>query len=243
MAKKGGSRHLKRYAAPRVLKLPRKSRVWATKVEPGPHPLRASIPLCHVIRDYLSLGRTAKEVDGILSQGGVVVDGKVRRDPAFPVGLMDVLNLPALNRSYRVLLDNRGRLILPEAPLAEASTKLCKVVRKQTVRGGKIQLTFHDGKTLMGDLKEFKPGDVVKLSIPDLKVLERFPFEVGSTALVTGGANVGKIGRIAEIKMIAGTQPNIVTLRMGEETFQAPEHYVFVVGRERPSISLPGAEA
>ena len=240
MAKKGGSRHLKRYAAPRALKLPRKLHVWTTKAAPGPHPIEKTIPLRSVLRDYLSVGRTAREVDSILFKGNVLVDGKIRREPSFPVGLMDIVQLPALNRIYRVLLDHRKRLILKEIDPAEASMKLCRATHKQIVRGKKVQLTFHDGKTIVGDLNEFKPGDVAKLALPDLKVLERLPFEVGATALITGGSNVSKIGRIAEIKLIAGTQPNIVILKTGEESFQAPEHYVFVIGGEKPSISLPG---
>ncbi len=241
MAKKGGSRHMKRYAAPRALKLSRKLYVWTTKAAPGPHPGESAIPLRLALRDYLSVGRTAREVDSILFKGNVLVDGKTRREPSFPVGLMDVVRLPALNRSYRVLLDHRRRLILREIDSAEASMKLCRVVRKQIVRGKRVQLTFHDGKTIVGDLNEFKPDDVAKLVLPELKVLERFPFEVGAAALVTGGSNVSRIGRIAEIKLIAGAQPNIVTLKTDGESFQAPEQYVFVVGKEKPSISLPGA--
>jgi len=231
---------MKRYAASRALKLSRKSHVWTTKAAPGPHTMEMSIPLRSVIRDYLSGGRTAREVDNALSQGNVLVDGKVRREPSFPVGLMDIVQLPSLNRSYRVILDHRKRLILVEIDQAEASVKLCRATNKQIVRGKKVQLTFHDGKTIVGDLKEFKPGDVAKLALPDLKVLERFPFEVGAMALITGGNNVSKIGRIAEIKLIVGTQPNIVILKKDEESFQAPEHYVFVIGREKPSISIPG---
>jgi small subunit ribosomal protein S4e len=230
---------MKRYAAPRALKLPRKSYVWTTKASPGPHPIEMSIPLRSIIRDYLLKGRTAREVDSALSQGNILVDRKVRRDPSFPVGLMDVVEIPSLNRSYRLLLDHRKRLILVEIDPAEASVKLCKVTNKKIVRGKKIQLTFHDGKTIVGDLKEFRTGDVAKLSLPDLKVLERLPFEVGAMALITGGNNVSKIGRIAEIKLIAGTQPNIVILKKDGESFQAPEHYVFVIGREKPSITIP----
>lgn len=240
MAKKGGSRSIKRYAAPRVLRLPRKSLPWATKAAPGPHPSKNAVPLRLILRDYLSLGRSAKEADSAISKGNILVDGKPRREPKYPVGLMDVVQLPALNSSHRVLIDNRGRLTLNEIDKAEASIKLCKVTRKQIVRGKKIQLTFHDGKMLVGDLGEFKPNDVAKLTLPDLKVVERLSMEVGALALITGGRNVSRIGRISEIKLIVGTQPNIVTLKSDGETFQAPEHYVFVVGKEKPSISLPG---
>lgn len=240
MAKKSGSKHVKRYAAPRAIKLSRKSNVWTTKASPGPHPAETSLPLRTALRDYLSVGRSAKEVGIILSKGGVLVDGKIRKEAGFPIGFMDVVQLPAVNRSYRVMLDHRRRLTLNEIGAAEASVKLCRVVRKQTAKGKKVQLALHDGKTLRGDLNEFKPGDVAKISLPETKVLERIPFEVGSMAVITGGSNVSRVGRVEDIKLITGPQPNIVTLKTDGGTFQSPEHYVFVVGRGKPSIPLPG---
>ncbi len=156
---------------------------------------------------------------------------------------MDVVQLLTLNQNYRVLLDNRGRLVLHEIDKAETSLKLCKVMRKDIVRGKRVQLSFHDGKALIGDFDEFKPGDVVKLALPEFKVLERFPFEKGVAALVTGGKNVSKVGTITDVKLVEGTQPNIVTFEAAGETFQAPEHYVFVVGKEKPAILLQEAPA
>lgn len=238
MAKKGGSRHVKRYAASRVLKLSRKTLVWTMKPAAGPHSVDSSIPLRLVVRDYLAIARTAREADGIIYKGEVLVDGKVRRSPDFPVGFMDVVRLPSLNSSYRVLLDHRGRLILAGTEPSEASFKLCKIVRKQFIKGKKIQLTLHDAKNLTGDLLDYKPGDVVKLSLPEQKIMERNPFEVGSIVMVTGGRNVSKVGKISEIKLISGTQPNIVTLENEGVKFQAPEHYIFVLGKEKPAISV-----
>jgi len=213
--------------------------VWTIKPAPGPHPLEKSIPLRIVVRDYLSLARTAKEADGAIANGDVLVDGKVRRAPDFPVGFMDVVKIPSLNRSYRVLMDHRGRLILFEIDPSEASMKLCKVVRKQNIKGKKIQLTLHDAKNITGELHDYKVGDVVKLGLPEQKLIERIPFEVGSIAMVTGGRNVSRVGRISEIRLIVGTQPNIVTLKTDGDTFQAPEHYIFVLGKEKPAITLP----
>ncbi|MEM3421611.1 MAG: 30S ribosomal protein S4e [Candidatus Hadarchaeum sp.] len=238
MAKKGSSRHLKRYAAPRSLKLPRKSVVWTMKPSPGPHPADRAIPLRILLRDYLSIARTAREADGVINRGEVFVDGKVRRSPDFPVGFMDVVRLPALDTNYRILLDHLGRLVPVKTLSSEASFKLCKIIRKQYVRGKKIQLTLHDGRNVVGDFLDYKPGDVVKISLPEQSILERLPFEVGSIAMVTAGSNVGRVGKITEIKTIIGTQPNIVTLEDGGLTFQAPEHYIFVLGKEKPAISL-----
>lgn len=241
MAKKGQTRQLKRYVAPTAIRLERKSYEWVTKPAPGPHPASFSVPMMLFLRDYLGIARTAREVKKILSQNQVLVDGKVRKDEGFPIGLMDVVQLPSINLNFRVLVDHLGRLAFHEIDQTEASFKLCKVVRKTVVKSGQVQLTFHDGKNLVGDSSEFnelKVMDVVKVSLPDLKILEIFPFQKDSIALVTGGSNVGKVGRIVEIKEIEGSQPNIVTLKAGEISFQSPENYVFVLGKETPAISL-----
>ena len=243
MAKKGQSKHLKRYAASSALKLPRKPYPWVVKPAPGPHSGENSAPLRILLRDYLSLAKTAREADEILASGHAIVDGRVRRESRFPVGLMDVLQLPGLNRSYRVLLDHRGRLVPREIDQAEASIKLCKVLRKDIISGKRVQVTLHDGKTVVGDFGDLRPGDSVKLTLPDLRVIERLPFERGAVALVTRGENVGKIGKLIDIKLITGTQPDIVTLEGGGRTFQAPGSHVFIVGREKPAISLDATQA
>jgi small subunit ribosomal protein S4e len=170
-----------------------------------------------------------------------LVDGKVRKEPRFTVGFMDVVCVPVMERSYRVLLDYRGRLILSEISKEESSVKLCKVGRKQILKGRKVQLTLHDGKNLTGELNSFKPGDVVKLALPDFKILERLPMESGSLVFITGGKNTSRVGRIEEIKVTPGPQPNMVVLKLGEDTFEAPQAYVFVVGKEKPEVSIPGA--
>ncbi|MEW6592458.1 MAG: 30S ribosomal protein S4e [Candidatus Hadarchaeota archaeon] len=242
MAKKGGRRKLKRYAAPRAVKLSRKATKWTTKASAGPHPIDRAIPLRLVVREYLSIARNAREADNIVSRGNVLVDGVARRDPKFPVGFMDVVKVQATGESHRVLLDHRGRLVLNKEA-GEDAVKLCKVVGKRIVKGGKIQLASHDGKTMVGDFKEFKVGDVAQVKLPDAGVAGRLPMEVGMLALVTGGENTGKVGRIEEIKLIAGTQPNIIILKSGQDSFQAPEHYIFVVGKEKPVIQLGGGLA
>ena len=91
----------------------------------------------------------------------------------------------------------------------------------------------------MGDFQKVKPRDVLKLSLPKGEVMEHLPFEKNSIALVTGGKNVGMVGNIIDIKLIEGPQPNMVTLQASDgTTFQAPEDYVFIVGKDKPLISL-----
>jgi small subunit ribosomal protein S4e len=47
-------------------------------------------------------------------QANLLVDGRIRKDPKFPLGLMDVLSIPRIKKNYRVLIDVKGRFVLNE---------------------------------------------------------------------------------------------------------------------------------
>lgn len=65
----------------------------------------------------------------------------------------------------------------------------------------------------------------------------------GIIALVTGGKNIGRHGKIVKIKHEAGPYPTVVTLENGKgEHFQTTLDYVFAIGTTRPLISMPEAD-
>jgi small subunit ribosomal protein S4e len=45
-------------------------------------------------------------------EGGIQIDHKIRRDKCFPVGIMDVVQVPKTKESFRVLYDVKGRFVL-----------------------------------------------------------------------------------------------------------------------------------
>ena len=92
------SKHLKRYAAPRTWVIPRKKKVWAVRSSPGPHKADSSMPLLIALRDIAGLGETSAEVRKILGNREVMVDGKVRVNYKHPVGLMDIISIPKIDR-------------------------------------------------------------------------------------------------------------------------------------------------
>ncbi len=243
MGKKGQQKHLKRFTMPKVMRLPRKAEVWAVKPKSGPHSGKAAMALREVIRDTLHLAGTAKEADKILSEGRVLVDGRVRTNPKFPIGFMDVVSIPETGKHYRVLYDSLHRLILNEIPESEANFKLCRVSGKSIVKGNKIQLEFHDGKTCVGEFKDFRLSDVAKISLPDFKVMDRIPFGEGAEAIVIGGANVSKLGKIEGVEPMKGRRPDLINMKDGDDSFKAPKNYVFVVGSDKPLISISGGNS
>lgn len=166
------------------------------------------------------------------------VDGKVRKNPNYPVGVMDVIRFPSTGGAWRVMHDRKGYLQFKEIDDEEGGFKLEKVVGKTPFQGGKFQLSFHDGKTLVGEFDDIQVSDTLKVSLPSLEIRDHIPCREGSIALITGGSNVGRSGKIQEIVEVEGPSPTRFLIEAGEEKFQSPEGYVFVIGEKKPEISL-----
>lgn len=70
---------------------------------------------------------TGKEVQSILMQRLVKVDGKVRTDHTYPTGFMDVISMEKTDENFRLVLDTKGRFVVHRISKEEAAYKLCRV--------------------------------------------------------------------------------------------------------------------
>jgi len=240
-------KHQKRIAAPRSWRIERKTAYWTVKPRPGPHPGDRSMPLLLIVRDMLKLADNSRETKRILNEGNVEVNGRVRKDHKFPVGILDILSILAIKANYMMLLDKRGKLSLVEIGEEEASKKLCRVDGKRVIKEGKVQLNLHDGgNVLPGELgEEIKTHDSVMISLESNKILQHFAYKEGSKVMVIGGKHSAQTGEIEEIRVVRGPEPNVVKIKPfnsngGEESFETIDDYVFVVGEEK--IEIPGVK-
>jgi len=231
---------LKRRAAPRSWTVPRKGTKWIKRPAPGPHAQDESIPLLLVLRDVRKVAASAREARILLRSGKVRVDGKVVHDLSRGLGLMDTLSFDApVNEHFRLLKDRRGKLILLSIPATEAQMKLGRVRFRHTVRGGKIEVTLHDGRNLLVAANSpWHVGDSVRLELPKQKVVGHLPLTAGHLAYVSGGSHVGEVARVDRIEVRNGPQPNLVHFKEG---FSTVKEYVFVIGDTAPQITLPEA--
>ena len=236
----GGRRHLKRIAAPKALKIKRKRRfgVWITKPSPGPHPQERSIPLRVLVRDYLGLARNAREADFIIKRGKVLVDGRVRKDPKFPVGLFDVVEIPEVEKVYRIILDEKGRLIPKEINDSEKNYKLVRIEKKKMVKGGIFQLSTHDGRSFLLKETDLRPGDVMKIEVPSQKIVDTYKLEPGNLVYILSGRHAGTIGTIKGLEKGDLVRPSLVKVEVENETIETAKKNVFVVGKSAPVITL-----
>ena len=238
---RGPKKHLKRVAAPKSWMMNKTGGVFAVRPGQGPHKLRESIPLQVVLRDKLHLALNGREADVILHQkeGLVHIDGRVRRDPKFPVGLMDVVDLPKLGVAYRVLYDVKGRFTFIKLAKAEAGFKLCRVQKKEVGPNKIAYLITHDGRSIRFADKDISVNDTVRFNIQKREIEEFFPMAPGSMAFISDGTNRGRVGTISAIHKMDGML-DLVTLKdLAGHTFTTRINYVFVVGKSgKSSIAL-----
>ncbi len=230
------SRHQKRLSLPKTWNIQRKTHKWAVKASPGPHSGSKSIPLLLVIRDVMKLANSSREAKKILHDGNVLVDGVVRRDYKFPVGVFDVITLPKIDLSYRVFLDEKQRLSLRK--ISDPEVKLCKITDKTIVKGGNTQLNLHDGSNIVSDEYSYNSSDSVIISLPERKVVKHLTYKPGSLALVIGGAHSGELATIEDIRKTRSAMPNMTSLHSSYD-FETIEDYVFVIGKGTPEIETP----
>jgi small subunit ribosomal protein S4e len=237
MGKKGGRNKMKRLAAPRSWDISRKAARFVFKPLPGPHEISSAYPLGVVIRDLMSMADLSKELKFIMKGGKVLVDGKERRTPRFPVGLFDVVSVPVEGVDYRLVPSPKG-LVLAKVNADEAKTKLCSIRTKTKVKGGHIQYGLHDGRSMVDDGLDLTPGDAVLLEVSSQKVLDKAKLAKGSLGLVLTGDRAGQLGKIADVKKGTISREKMVRLTLPSGEAEVPSRLVFPVGTVSPMITV-----
>ena len=235
--------HLKRLGIPKTWPMSRKEQKFAVTPSPGPHPKLECMPLRVILRDLLSYADNAKETRNILSQGKVLVDKRPRKSSRFPVGLMDIIEIPGARQCFRVMVSTRG-LGLEKIEESEASKKTCKITGKTTLKGGIQQLNLHDGRNILIKKDAYKVGDSLKISLPDQKILKHYALEKGARCLITAGRNIGIWGRIKDIEeRLHSLEKSTVTLDTGEKEIKTLRGYIFIAEGGKPRSEKPPRKA
>jgi len=239
-------RHLKTYPAPHFWPIKIKEREFAIRPSPGPHPLRYSIPLGIVLRDVLKCATTIGEAKKILSERKVIVDGKVRTDYKYPLGLMDVLYLRPSEEYYRILPHPVKKLSLVRISPEESSFKLVRLTGKRLIKGGRLQLNFHDGRSYCIKVDDpfniqvgYRIYDTLKITIPKGELIDHIPLQSGAFVCIIGGSNVGKYGEVLDSP--ASRNPDqLARVQIESVESTVTLKYLFPIGKGSPIINISG---
>jgi small subunit ribosomal protein S4e len=246
MGKKGKTARLKRKPAPAFWPIHRKDKPWVVKPSSGSHSLEKCLPLTLVLRDILGVAQTRKEGKLILAQGKVLVDGKIRKKDDSPVGLMDVISMPDAGKYYRVMPSHKG-LVLTPISKEHSNIKLVRVEDKTAVHNG-VQIALHDGSNMLikvADAKNpvevtYETFDILKMAYPEKQVVQSLKTKEGNIAVITGGKNIGKQGKIVEIEKTEAKKRRqaLVLIEDSEGArYQTILDFVFSIGETEPLIT------
>src|SRR5574340_1214239 len=226
-----GSKKLKRQMAPLFWGITRKDKRFVVTVKPGGHKKDVSIPTAVFIRDTLKLATSLREAKSVVYGGKVKVDGIVRKSLHHGIGLMDVVELDGVSEIYRLVPKDLTILKPIIISDAEKTKKLLKVTKKVTIKGKKTQLGFHDGRTLVSDAK-VNVGDTCLVQVPDTKIVDIIKLEKGAQVVVTSGVNVGKMGKIEEIKEGTFVLLKRALVDIGDRQIEIPTDLIMAVGKD-----------
>ncbi|MBI2670731.1 30S ribosomal protein S4e [Candidatus Woesearchaeota archaeon] len=233
-------KHLFRIAAPRFWKINRKEKKYTIHPVPGPYSIESSIPLGLLVRAYLEHAKTSREAKKIINSGKIEVDGIIRKDHHFPVGLMAIITIKSLNEHYRIFFDKNGKILLHKITKEEAEIKPLKIINKTILKKKKTQLNFYDGRNTIVNNDVYGTSDTLVYDVNKKTFLDHLKFERGVIVYLIDGKKIGHLGVLDSIKEQKGNEPTKIVLKSGKEKFETLKDYAFVIGKDKVVISVPG---
>ncbi|MEI7961594.1 MAG: S4 domain-containing protein [archaeon] len=233
MSNKGESKQTKSRSMPKQIHVSKKETYWIIHTKSGPHSKSTSMPLGLIVRNFAKIATTLREAKSVLNHGEIKVNGVIRKDHQFPVGLFDVVSVEKQKLFFRVLLDDKERLILKTIE-KESKEKVSKVTKKIMTSKG-IQLTTNDGRTYFGIKADVE--DSLKIKLPEGKVEETIKFEEGAVAYVTKGAHASETATVKGIVSGTARRKELVKLANKDEEFETIAENVFVIGKGKSAMA------
>ena len=145
---------------------------FAPRPSTGPHKLRECLPLVLILRNRLKYAISGQEAKQICRSTHGKVDGKVRTDPTYPAGFMDVISMDASGDQFRLMYDTKGRFTLHRISDEEKGYKLCRVNAVYVTPKKIPVLTTHDGRTVRYPDPSVAVHDTVTVSYTHLRAHE-----------------------------------------------------------------------
>ncbi|XP_057646372.1 40S ribosomal protein S4-like [Chionomys nivalis] len=236
----GPKKHLKHVAAPKHWMLDKLTSVFVPRPSTGPHKLRECLPLIIFLRNRFKYALTGDEVKKICMQRFIKIDGKVSTDITYPTGFMDVISIDKTGENFRLIYDTKGRFAVHCITSEEAKYKLCKVRKIFVGKKGIPHLVTHDAHTIHYPDPPIKVNDIIQIDLNMGKITDFIMFDTGNLCMVTGGANLGRIGVFTNREKYPGSFDVVHMKDANGNSFATLLSNIFVIGKGNKSwISLP----
>ncbi len=181
--------HQTRQTVSTKLPIPRKGTKYVARAKM--HVLN-SVPVLLAVRDMLKLAQTLKEVKSMINEKLLKINGRSVRDYRESIGLFNLLEADKL---YRLTLLPTGKFTFEEANIKEG--RLCKVLNKHILPGGKVQLNLHDGSNVITKDK-IATQDSVYLDLEG-NIKKHVALEKGKEVFTLTGRHQGDSGKVTSV--------------------------------------------
>ena len=208
--------------------------MFILKPLPGGQNFEFGMSLATIMVEMLKVSSTLQEVKAALKGKQVLVNGAVIVQHKFFVGLFDTLEFPSLKKHFRIVLNQRGKLVAMPISAEESKKKVCKVIGKTYQPQGKVQLNLNDGYNLLLKESETKVADSILMNLPDRVPETYLKLEKDAVVYLTHGAHRGLIGKVVEVKKSS------LRLKIKDDEVETLKSFAIVVGKGKPAISVVG---
>ena len=129
----------------------------------------------------------------------------------------------------------------------DAKYKFVRIVNKTTNKNGNIQLNLEDGRNILIPKDKvndynFTTLDTLKIELPTQNIVKSYSVKEGNYAIITGGKNVGTIGKIKNIQWAKYKKRvySIVTLEVNSTTYETNLLNVMALGESEldPNVGV-----
>jgi len=190
------------------------------------------------LRNRLRYALNGREVKQILGdrEGLVKIDGKVRRDHGYPIGIMDTISIEKTGENFRLLYDAKGRFKLHKLTKPdEANFKLLRVKHKGVGPNKCPYIVTHDSRTIRFPHPEINIHDTVKFNLKENRIDDWIKCELGNTCMATFGKNVGRIGVITHRERHLGGFDIVHVKDHLGQSFATRLSNIFIIGKRGKS--------
>lgn len=181
--------HQTRAAINKRIPVPRKGTRYLVRTKDHP---AISVSVLIATRDMLHLTKTLRETKYLIHTKKLKINGRLVRDYRQPIRL---LSLFETDKKYKLTLLPTGKFSLEES---NDSTRIAKVIGKRLVRGNKVQVSLHEGTSVL-TTKEITVGDSVVLT-QDNEIKEIKPLKKGSKVMIISGKSSGSHGVVSHVE-------------------------------------------
>ncbi len=188
--------HQKRKSIPNTWPIPRKG-VKYIMAPKSPHSLSHSLSLLVVIRDILHLAKNAAEARAIIKKGEIEINNKKIIDEKFGPGLLDIIHIKKIKKSYIFTITEGGKLSLKE--IENTKFKVSKVIGKRIINKKQMQINLMDGRNFLTKEK-IKTNDSILIDLDKKAISKVLPLKKDSHIFIIKGKWQGHFAKVKDIK-------------------------------------------